>query len=87
MCRRLKLKEVNLGWERQKGAERRQEKRRKGQRESRKKKSAFWEKGMKQEREQHSIKNLKRIHNLVSTHFTNILKINFNMSLMTHLAC
>lgn len=55
MCKRLKLKEVSLGWERQKGAERRQDKRGKGQSEPRKKKSAFWEKGVKQEREQHSI--------------------------------
>lgn len=49
MCRRLKLKEVDLGWEREKRVERRQDKRRKGQSESRKKKSAFWEKGVQQE--------------------------------------
>lgn len=76
MCRRLKVKEVNLGWEREKGAERRQDKRRKDQSESRKNK-AFWEKGVKQERE----------HNSLSTHFTNTLKINLNMPLMTYLAC
>lgn len=47
MCKRLKLKEVSLGWERQKGAERRQDKRGKGQSEPRKKKSAFWGKRSK----------------------------------------